>query len=168
MSVPIYVVDAFAESPFKGNPAAVCLLEEGRDAVWMQSIAAEMNLSETAFPVRDGDAWRLRWFTPKAEVDLCGHATLASAHVLWEAGTIAKEQPAIFQTRSGTLTCRKCGQWIEMDFPAEPPMDSGDPGDLLSALGGSAVVIGQKRNRMDYLVEMKDEKAVRNLSPDLR
>ncbi|HEX8153908.1 MAG TPA: PhzF family phenazine biosynthesis isomerase, partial [Thermoanaerobaculia bacterium] len=99
-------IDAFTDRPFRGNPAAVCILDAPRDAAWMQSVAMEMNLSETAFLVRAGDAWSLRWFTPSVEIDLCGHATLASAHALWTAG-IASEETLAFDTRSGRLTARR-------------------------------------------------------------
>ena len=123
MPIDLFVVDAFTAQPFRGNPAAVCLPDRELADAFMQSVAAEMNLSETAFPVREADGgWRLRWFTPKAEVDLCGHATLASAHVLWQIGRLAPNQPAAFNTRSGRLTCvRRDDGWIEMDCPAEPP-----------------------------------------------
>ena len=168
MNLPLYVVDAFADAPFRGNPAAVCLLDRSRDDAWMQSVAAEMNLSETAFVLPEGAAWRLRWLTPRVEVDLCGHATLASAHVLWEIGRVRADQSVLFETRSGRLTCTKRGDWIEMDFPAEPATQASDPGPLLAALGGSGSVIGHKRNRMDYLVELENAAAVRALKPDMR
>ena len=120
MPTPLFQVDSFTDRPFGGNPAAVCLLSEPADAAWMQSVAAEMNLSETAFVVPQGDAFGLRWFTPLAEVDLCGHATLASAHVLWTEGRLDEQQPAVFETLSGTLTAQRAGDWIVMDFPAWP------------------------------------------------
>src|SRR4051812_17092744 len=124
-SLPLYVVDAFATRPLTtGNPAAVCLLDpEGfimAPDAWMQALAAEMNLSETAFLLPEADGWRLRWFTPRVEVDLCGHATLASAHVLWETGRLAAVQTARFHTRSGPLTVRRSGAQMKMDFPAGP------------------------------------------------
>jgi predicted PhzF superfamily epimerase YddE/YHI9 len=167
-TVPLYVVDAFAAQAFEGNPAAVCILDGPCEAVWMQTVAAEMNLSETAFVLREGESWQLRWFTPKIEVDLCGHATLATAHILWETGLIPRQQPVAFETRSGQLTCTQRDRWIEMDFPAEPPVDGGDPGGLIASLNGEGIVVGHKRNRMDYLVELKDEQAVRRLNPDMR
>ncbi|MBI3721512.1 MAG: PhzF family phenazine biosynthesis protein, partial [Fimbriimonas ginsengisoli] len=121
MPLPITVVDAFASEPFGGNPAAVCVLAEPADPEWMQRVAAEMNLSETAFLLAQaGGAWHLRWFTPSVEVDLCGHATLASAHVLWESGRLRHDQPAELDTKSGRLVCRLDGGWIRMDFPAKP------------------------------------------------
>ena len=131
MGIPLYQVDSFASRPFTGNPAAVCLLAEPAEAAWMQSVAAEMNLAETAFVVPGSDAFSLRWFTPAVEVDLCGHATLASAHVLWEAERLPADQPALFDTRSGRLTCRRVDERIEMDFPSDPP-SPGDPPDGLA------------------------------------
>ena len=125
MPLPIYVVDAFTDRPFAGNPAAVCLLDRERGAAWMQALAAEMNLSETAFLQARGEAWSLRWFTPRAEVALCGHATLAAAHVIWESARQAVEAPVLFDTLSGRLTARRAAgdagggnAWIELDFPA--------------------------------------------------
>jgi predicted PhzF superfamily epimerase YddE/YHI9 len=168
MSVPIYVVDAFADRFFRGNPAAVCLLDRERDAAWMQSVAGEMNLSETAFVLRQGEEWGLRWFTPKAEVDLCGHATLASAHVLWETGRAGRDRAVSFLTRSGKLSCVEKQSWIEMDFPSEPAVDVEEVGGLLGALGVDGVVVGRKRNRMDYLVEVLNEGVLRELKPDMR
>src|SRR5262245_6075353 len=121
MSLPLFQVDAFTNRPFAGNPAAVCLLDEARPDDWMQQIAAEMNLSETAFLLPEADGWRLRWFTPVLEVDLCGHATLASAHVLWETARLGPEEPARFHTRSGLLTAERVDDLIELDFPTRPP-----------------------------------------------
>src|SRR5260221_11114157 len=118
MTLSIYQVDAFTARPFAGNPAGVCILPEPRDAAWMQQVAAEMNLAETAFLRRRQGGVDLRWFTPIVEVDLCGHATLASAHVLWEAGQLAAAEPARFHTKSGLLTAGRRDDWIELDFPA--------------------------------------------------
>src|SRR5437763_14184356 len=120
MSVPLFVVDAFTDRPFAGNPAAVCLLDAPGVDARLQDIAAEMNLSETAFLVPEADGYRLRWFTPAVEVDLCGHATLASAHVLWETGRLAASAPARFHTRSGLLTATRAGVDIVLAFPAVP------------------------------------------------
>ena len=172
MTVPIYTVDAFTDVPFAGNPAAVCLLSEERPVAWMQSMGREMNLSETAFVRRlggcgDGPEFELRWFTPAVEVDLCGHATLASAHVLWEAGWIGPEQPARFRTRSGLLTCvRQQGGWIEMDFPAKPVTAADAPEGLLESLGVKALSVDN--NRMDYLVEVESADVLRRVEPDFR
>jgi PhzF family phenazine biosynthesis protein len=165
MPLPIYTVDAFTRRPFAGNPAAVCLLPAARDPAWMQAVAGEMNLSETAFLVpRPDGSWDLRWFTPAVEVDRCGHATLASAHVLWETGRLAPTAAARFHTKSGLLTATRSGDRIEMDFPAKAVEPADPPPDLLPALGASARWIG--RNTMDYLVEFADEPAVRALAPD--
>jgi PhzF family phenazine biosynthesis protein len=164
MRVPITVVDAFTDHPFSGNPAAVCLLPEARSERWMQDVAQEMNLSETAFLQRQADGFQLRWFSPAVEVDLCGHATLASAHVLWEAGHLKAEQPARFYTRSGLLSAERKGEWIELDFPAEPSKETSPPGELLSALGLTAKYVG--KNRFDYLIEVDAEETVREMRPD--
>lgn len=115
MRLTLHVVDAFTNRPFAGNPAAVCLLSESRDPARMQLLAREMNLSETAFLQRTGDAFALRWFTPAVEVKLCGHATLASAHTLWETGVLKPNEPTRFDTASGRLVCRRVGDWIEME-----------------------------------------------------
>jgi PhzF family phenazine biosynthesis protein len=131
----------------------------------MQAVAREMNLAETAFLVLEGDAYRLRWFTPAAEVDLCGHATLASAHVLWERGLLVPDAPARFLTRSGLLTCTRSGDWIDMDFPATPPVVTEPPADLTGALGVTPISVW--RSPFDYLVELSDAQAVRTLQPDL-
>src|SRR5205085_7417012 len=135
-------VDAFADQPFRGNPAAVCLLDRERDAAWMQSVGAEMNLSETAFLVPRADGWSLRWFTPTVEVDLCGHATLASAHALWEEKLLRPEEEARFHTRSGLLTVARRGDWLEMDFPAKPAAPAAAPPGLAEALGAAPRHVG--------------------------
>lgn len=164
MGLKISQVDAFTDKPFAGNPAAVCVLPEPRETEWMQNVAQEMNLSETAFLVKQDDVYNLRWFTPGIEVELCGHATLASAHVLWEEGHLEPDQQARFSTRSGILTADKVGSQIELDFPAVAESAS-DPADgLLEALGIDAVYVG--RNRMDYLVEVASEKILRAMTPN--
>ncbi len=164
MALPIVQVDAFTSEPFLGNPAAVCVLPEDRDASWMQKVAREMNLSETAFLRERPDGFGLRWFTPAVEVDLCGHATLAAAHVLWETGRLAPTATARFHTRSGLLTAVRRDDWIELDFPATPNEPAEAPPGLVEALGATPRYIG--RNRFDYLVELEGEDAVRNLRPD--
>ena len=164
MSLTITQVDSFTDTPFRGNPAAVCLLPEPRDQAWMQSVAREINLSETAFLVRRGDEFDLRWFTPAVEVDLCGHATLASAHVLWESGQLPSGRQARFRTASGLLTCDQDGAWIAMDFPTTPAQPAEPPAALLKALGVSALNVG--RNVFDYVVEVASEDLVRSLAPD--
>lgn len=165
MNQIIYQVDAFTDTPFTGNPAGVCLLSSAADESWMQVVAREMNLSETAFtyPVEDG--YRLRWFTPTSEVDLCGHATLSAAHILWESGALPADRPARFQTASGELVCRLRDRWIEMDFPVTPPTQIVPPDGLLEILGIDAEYVGA--SVFDYLVEAESEEAVRTLSPDI-
>ena len=162
--IEIYQVDAFTDKPFAGNPAAVCLLKDAAEADWMQSVAAEMNLSETAFLVPQVDGFDLRWFTPAVEVDLCGHATLASAHVLWETGKLAADEEARFHTRSGLLTAVLSQNWITLNFPAKPETLSDAPPGLAEALGVAPVYVG--RNAFDYIVEVESETVVRALTPD--
>ena len=165
MAQRIIQVDAFSDQPFRGNPAAVCVLERERDEPWMRDVAREMNLSETAFLWRERGAWRLRWFTPVAEVDLCGHATLAAAHVLWEEDYLPAAAEAQFDTRSGRLTGRRDGDWIELDFPRTPATPAAAAAGLLEALGAAAPV-AVARSRFDYLVELAAAAEVRALSPD--
>jgi PhzF family phenazine biosynthesis protein len=165
MTQTIIQVDAFTSEPFTGNPAAVCVLPEPAVEDWMQKVAREMNLSETAFLDRTGDGFNLRWFTPAAEVDLCGHATLAAAHVLWEMGHLPLDTPARFFTKSGLLTARRRDDWIELDFPAEPEVAVEPPPALLEALGFSPTYVG--KNRMDYLVEADSEETLVALQPNL-
>jgi len=160
----IYQVDAFATKPFSGNPAAVCILEEEKSTEWMQALAEEMNLSETAFLERKGDAFNLRWFTPNFEVDLCGHATLASAHILWETGLLNSDQDALFHTKSGALTARNLDSGIELNFPSEIAEPCELPEEISRSLGVGTVYTGQ--NRMDYLVELESPEALRSLKPD--
>ena len=119
MTIPLFHVDAFTDRPFAGNPAAVCLLPSWKEDRWLQAVAREMNLSETAFLVKQPDHFDLRWFTPKVEVDLCGHATLASAHVLWQQGQATGDEIR-FSTRSGILKAMRHGDDIELDFPLKP------------------------------------------------
>jgi PhzF family phenazine biosynthesis protein len=167
MPASLFQVDAFTAEPFRGNPAAVCLLTDARPDAWMQRVAQEMNLSETAFLRRRGDGFALRWFTPTDEVDLCGHATLASAHVLWTEGHLRPDDRAIFHTKSGTLRAwRDADDWIAMDFPAEPPSKTDAPPMLADALGTAPTLVG--RNRMDVLALLDSADAVRALQPDMR
>ncbi len=161
----IVQVDAFTDRPFAGNPAAVCLLPGPREPAWMQDVAREMNLAETAFLVPEGDGYHLRWFTPTIEVDLCGHATLASAHVLWEDGHLAADGAARFRTRSGLLTATRAGGWIALDFPSTPVERSLDPGPVAAALGVPVLAAGM--SRFDVLAEVATESEVRALAPDL-
>jgi PhzF family phenazine biosynthesis protein len=158
----LYQIDAFTEQAFRGNPAAVCLLDGERSEEWLQDVAAEMNLSETAFLLPRGDEWSLRWFTPAAEVALCGHATLASAHALYEEHGLTS---ARFHTKSGLLTADRDGEWIELDFPATiaPPADA--PEGLLESLGvREPLFVG--RNEFDYVIELRSEDDVRAVDPD--
>jgi PhzF family phenazine biosynthesis protein len=165
MPLRIVQVDAFTDRPFAGNPAAVCVLPEARPEQWMRDVAREMNLSETAFLVASNGDFNLRWFTPAVEVALCGHATVASAHVLWQDGHLPAGKQARFHTQSGLLTADQRGEWIELDFPAKHAEATEIPADLLSALGVSkARFVG--KNAWDYLVEIDSEKDLRALSPD--
>jgi PhzF family phenazine biosynthesis protein len=164
MSQIVYQVDAFTDKPFGGNPAAVCILDEPRDAVWMQNFAMEMNLSETAYLERSEDGFNLRWFTPRVEVDLCGHATLASAHILWETGVLPRGQEARFHTQSGLLTATQSGDWIELNFPANPARPAKAPALLVEALKIVPLFTGE--SKFDFLIEVDSEEAVRNLSPN--
>jgi PhzF family phenazine biosynthesis protein len=157
-------IDAFTDRPFAGNPAAVCLLNEEHHADWMQAVAAEMNLSETAFVRPQGDGFELRWFTPAIEVDLCGHATLAAAHALWSEGNVPRDQPIRFHTRSGVLTCTTDGKLIELDFPATPADPAEPPAGLLEALGVAPSFVG--RSKFDKFVVVESEHMVRALKPD--
>lgn len=166
MPVTLFQIDAFTDTRFRGNPAGVCLLPAPRPESWMQSVANEMNLAETAFIVPEGGAYRLRWFTPLTEVDLCGHATLAGAHALWEQALVPPDAPIAFETHSGTLTCRRKGHgWIEMDFPAVPVKRAQTPKGLVRALGLTPRYVG--RNGMDVLALLRDAELVRELTPDL-
>ena len=159
-------IDAFTSEAFRGNPAAVCLLDREHDDEWMQSVAKEMNLSETAYVLpRDDRSWSLRWFTPAVEVALCGHATLASAHALWSEHLLEPNEQARFHTKSGLLTADHRGELIELDFPATREERSEAPPGLLESLGvTNPVYVG--RNQFDYLVEVADEEQVRALEPD--
>ncbi len=164
-TTPCFHVDAFTSKPFRGNPAAVCLLAAAKPARWMQAVAAEMNLSETAFVSPMARGFRLRWFTPQVEVDLCGHATLATAHVLWSEGLAARDHVLVFTTRSGVLTAAQRSDRIELDFPARPAVRCKVPAGLSKALGVTPVFVA--RNQDDLLVELASERQVRSLQPNL-
>jgi PhzF family phenazine biosynthesis protein len=163
----IHQVDSFTSKPFSGNPAGVVIADRELPSEWMQLVAAEMNLAETAFAVRESDAsFHLRWFTPTVEVDLCGHATLAAAHVIWEQGVVTGGTPLSFRTLSGELRASGRAGSVELDFPMEAPAPAMAPDGMLAALTiAKPLYVG--RNRMDYLVELESEAAVRNLQPDL-
>lgn len=167
MPLSIIQADAFTAIPYRGNPAAVCILNASRDEAWMAAVAMEMNLSETAYltpDIVDRGAYQLRWFTPTVEIALCGHATLASAHVLWEEGHLAPETPARFHTKSGLLTCTQKDGWIEMDFPATFIEAAEPPPQLAEAIGTEFRFTG--RSKFDYLVEVADERTLRELKPN--
>jgi PhzF family phenazine biosynthesis protein len=161
----IIQVDAFTAQPFAGNPAAVCVLSDPQPDGWMQSVAAEMNLSETAFLLKQTKGYDLRWFTPTTEVDLCGHATLASAHVLWSEGHLERSAEARFQTRSGLLTAQRRGDWIELNFPAIPTIAAPIPADLSAALGVAVNEVYE--SSLGLLVVLDSEATVRNLQPNM-
>jgi PhzF family phenazine biosynthesis protein len=165
MPIRIVQVDAFTDRPFAGNPAAVCVLREPKPDQWLRDVAREMNLSETAFLTPVDGEYHLRWLTPAVEVDLCGHATVASAHVLWQDGHLPEGTQARFHTRSGLLTADRRGEWIELNFPPKLAETAEPPAELLPALG-----IRQPRyvgkNAFDYLVEVDSEETLRALSPD--
>jgi predicted PhzF superfamily epimerase YddE/YHI9 len=159
-------IDAFTTEAFRGNPAAICLADASVDETRMQHLAAELNLSETAFVVPDGDAFGLRWFTPTTEVQLCGHATLASAHALWETGRLAADAPARFRTRwKGELVATRAGGGIALDFPSAPARTVVSPDGLGTALGAEPVAVGV--NELHHVVELADATTVRTLAPDL-
>jgi PhzF family phenazine biosynthesis protein len=182
MSLRIFQVDAFTEKTFAGNPAGVCLLDHPMDDSWMQNVAAEMNLSETAFLLKQNDGWSLRWFTPKVEVDLCGHATLATAHVLAEIGFLKNGGEVGFHTNSGLLTARSSTDGIELNFPAKPEQPSSAPAGLIEALQGDLPKVSDSsvvdlrevtfhvryigKNQFDFLIEVETEEMVRRLAPD--
>jgi len=167
--VKIFQVDAFTGEPFKGNPAGVCLLENAKPDFWMQSVAAEMNVSETAFLLREKDMFNLRWFTPKTEVTLCGHATLASAHILWERKILNQNEGAKFITKSGILKANQgVDSWIELDFPARFIEPAENQEILNEAFGISPSYVGRfsTPNGNLYLIEVQDEEIVKNLNPN--
>lgn len=164
MALPLYLVDAFTSHPFAGNPAGVCLLTEPLPDDVLQDVAMEMHQAETAFLLREGDDWRLRWFTPEVEVDLCGHATLASAHVLFETGLVPPGATARFHTKSGLLTAEREGAWIVLDFPATPAEPFAPLEDALRALSISPIYSG--KTRFDLFHEVATEAEVRALQPD--
>ncbi len=159
----IYIVDAFTEKPYKGNPAAVCILESAKSDEWMQNVAKEMNLSETAFLLENDGEFSLRWFTPEAEVDLCGHATLASAHILLSQHLFLNHKIR-FNTKSGLITAEKIGDWIQMNFPLEIEHPCEPPTELIKGLNVGFKYVG--KNRLDYIVEVENEEVLKSLNPD--
>lgn len=165
MKTPFFHIDAFAEQAFAGNPAAVCLLAQPADAVWMQQVAAEMNLPATAFLSPQADGFQLRWFTAQTELEFCGHGTLASAHAVWAAAKLAPDVPIHFDTCGGRLTATQVDGWIQLNFPATPAVAAEPPPNLLDALAVEALYVG--KSKFDYLVEVASESIVRALQPDL-
>ena len=165
VELPLYQVDSFTEKMFKGNPAGVCLLPEFPTEEWMKALAGEMNLSETAFVVKRGTDFDLRWFTPASEIDLCGHATLASAHILWQVGIVPAQQKISFHTRSGVLSAVKQKNWIELNFPARNFVRIEELDGVTSALR-SIPPLETYRSHENLLYVYPDEEAVRSLKPD--
>lgn len=163
-SLRYYLVDAFSDQAFAGNPAVVIPLMQWPPAKWLQNVAREMNQSETAFLVRRGALFELRWFTPTVEVDLCGHATLASAFVLWQQEHVSASQRIEFSTRSGILGAIHTGDRVELDFPLKPEQPAAPPQGMLESLDVSATYVGS--NGMDYLVEVASEALLRGIQPD--
>jgi PhzF family phenazine biosynthesis protein len=170
MNIPFYHVDAFTDNALGGNPAAIIILKSSPKKNWMQDVAREINLSETAYLTpKEEKGFELRWFTPQSEVDLCGHATLASAHILWETERLTSNQPAVFYTKSGILTAQLVDNWIKMDFPAEignPLVSKESIAPVEKALDAKAKNI--EVNRFDYLVEVESEKTLRSLKPNFK
>lgn len=170
MSIPITTVDAFTDRPFSGNPAAVCWLDEPRDAAWMQSLAAEMNLSETAFVSPAEGGVSLRWFTPAVEVPLCGHATLASAHALWSTSRVAAGATIRFFTASGELVATSKDGWIALDFPRYEHTNDSATDDVTTALGVTPVesvrLAPEAGHAPCFIVRLENERAVRDTAPD--
>ena len=165
MKIPLYQVDAFTDQAFHGNPAGVCCLSAPRPNQWMQCVAQEMNLSETAFLLEENNGYRLRWFTPAVEVDLCGHATLASAHILWETGRVARDKTVQFFSRSGLLSANLDKNYIQLNFPVKRLELVTIPEELSTLLGVRPVFVG--KNQFDYLVEVESEEILRSLQPDM-
>ncbi|NEO35190.1 MAG: PhzF family phenazine biosynthesis protein [Moorea sp. SIOASIH] len=166
MGQTIIQVDAFTSKPFTGNPAAICVLPTAQDGSWMQNVAQEMNLSETAFLLKQDDGFNLRWFTPTVEVPLCGHATLASAHVLWSEGHVSPDQMIRFYTKSGLLMAQRQGEWIQLDFPVNPSEVISTPEQLSQTLGVPIKWVG--KNSLGYLVEVESEELVKQMQPNFQ
>ncbi|MEA1895924.1 MAG: PhzF family phenazine biosynthesis protein [Euryarchaeota archaeon] len=160
----IFQVNSFTNKPFTGNPAGVCILSEDIPDSEMLNIAKEMNLPETAFLQENDTGYNLRWFTPCTEIELCGHATLASAHILWETGDLSPDEIVHFDTLSGELTAKRNGEWIDLDFPAEYETNADAPVEISDALGVQPIYVG--KNRFDYIVEVESEEIVRSINPN--
>jgi PhzF family phenazine biosynthesis protein len=164
MSLPLFHVDAFTRTPFTGNAAAVCILDGPREDAWLQQVASEMNLAATSFLYPQDDGYRLRWFSATFELALCGHGTLASAHVLWEQGYLASDVAARFYTKGGLLTAKRDGEWIELNFPAKPEEAVEPVAILRESLGVTPLYVG--KSQLDYLVELESEEVVRSVRPN--
>jgi PhzF family phenazine biosynthesis protein len=164
-SMQIYQVAAFTEEPFHGNPAVVCFLSEPKNDGWMQSVATEMNMPVTAFLYKNDDHYSLRWFTSTTEIPICGHGTLASAHILYDLNHISREASATFMTKSGWLTANFNAGWIEFTFPSKPDQKTIAPKKLNQALGVKPTYVG--KNHFDYIVEVEGEDVVKNLKPNI-
>lgn len=166
MSLPLFFVEAFTNTPFAGNTAAVCLLDGVREDAWLQRVAGEMKQAATAFLYPQNDGYHLRWFSEKVELELCGHGTLASSHTLWEQGHLAGDAQARFYTRAGLLTARRDGEWIELDFPAKPEEAVEAQPVLKESLGVTPRYVG--KSQLDYLVEVESEAVVRDIRPNFQ
>lgn len=163
MELTLYQIDAFANKPFEGNPAAICPLDEWLSDELMQSIATENNLSETAFFVKNNNGYHIRWFTPAHEVNLCGHATLASAYVIFNI-LESKEQEITFESKSGLLTVKKNNNWLQMDFPSQPPVHCEIPQQILEAFDETPVECLKSE---DFIVVFENEETILNSKPKL-
>lgn len=161
----LWIIDSFADAPFSGNPAGVCLLPEDRPDEWHQAVAGELNQAATAFLTRKDEDWALRWFNPRVELELCGHGTLASAHFLWESGRAQRTRATRFHTRRGVLTAASDGDWILLNFPSTPPAEAALPEGVADALGVKPVWSG--RSPFDLFIHVDSAETVRSLSPDL-
>lgn len=166
MNLPLFHVDAFTDTPYAGNAAAVCILDGPREDAWLQQVASEMNLAVTAFLSSQDDGYRLRWFSSQVELELCGHGTLASAHTLWEQGYLAHDVQARFFTRGGFLTARRDGKWIELNFPAKPEEEIELQPIVSESIGVTPLYVG--KSQLDYLVEVESEEMVRSIQPDFK
>ncbi|TDL84755.1 PhzF family phenazine biosynthesis protein [Vibrio vulnificus] len=159
------IINTFTDQPFKGNPAAVCLLTGEMDSEWMQRMAKEINMPVTAFIHFHKAEWQLRWFTPSIEIPICGHGTLASSFFLWGKGYVSRDRPIVYQTKSGLLTARFVDGMVQLEFPSLIEQETAAPELLIKALGVVPVYVGQ--NKWDYLVEVQSEEIVRNIKPDI-
>ncbi|MFJ7931337.1 PhzF family phenazine biosynthesis protein [Peribacillus sp. NPDC096448] len=159
------IINTFTDQPFKGNPAAVCLLTGESDSEWMQRMAKEINMPVTAFIHLHKAEWQLRWFTPSIEIPICGHGTLASSFFLWGKGYVPRDRPIVYQTKSGLLTARFVHGMVQLEFPPLIEQETAVPESLIKALGVVPAYVGQ--SKWDYLVEVQSEEIVRNMKPDI-